>query len=145
MTGKVEVGQNTRTALTQAVAEELRIGAESVNLVMGDTAIVPYNAGTFGSQSTPQMAPQMRRVAATAREMLLDFAAEKWHADRASLTINEGRVMQSGSGRSASFGELTRTSSARSCRERWPSRLANQSPRSMATPSSLARTNIPPT
>jgi nicotinate dehydrogenase subunit B len=108
LTGKVEVGQNTRTALTQAVAEELHIGLESVKLVMGDTALAPYDAGTFGSQSTPRMAPQMRRVAATAREMLLEFAAEKWQADRAALTINEGRVMQAGSGRSASFGELTR-------------------------------------
>lgn len=107
LTGKVEVGQNTRTALTQAVAEELHVGPEWVKLVMGDTALVPYDAGTFGSQSTPQMAPQMRRVAATAREMLLDFAAEKWQADRASITISDGRVMQSGSGRGASFGELT--------------------------------------
>ena len=37
-TGKVEVGQNIRTSLTQAVAEELRAPLESVRLVMGDTA-----------------------------------------------------------------------------------------------------------
>ncbi len=107
MTGKVEVGQNTRTALTQAVAEELRVPASSVKLVMGDTALVPYDAGTFGSQSTPQMAPQMRRVAATAREMLLDLAAEKWHAPRESLVIAGGFVSQKGVDLKASFGELT--------------------------------------
>src|SRR5690242_11899655 len=65
-TGKVEVGQNTRTALTQAVAEELRAPASSVKLVMGDTDLTPFDAGTFGSLSTPRMSPQLRKVAATA-------------------------------------------------------------------------------
>src|SRR5437870_12960920 len=36
-TGKVEVGQNSRTALTQAVAEELHTPIHSIQLVMGDT------------------------------------------------------------------------------------------------------------
>src|SRR5712692_1680165 len=37
LTGKVELGQNIRTALTQAVAEELHTPAGSIHLVMGDT------------------------------------------------------------------------------------------------------------
>src|SRR5262249_48039454 len=40
-TGKVEVGQNARTSLAQAVADELHIPLESVRLVMGDTDRVP--------------------------------------------------------------------------------------------------------
>src|SRR5262245_14138140 len=35
-TGKVEVGQNIRTSLTQAVAEELHAPASSIRLVMAD-------------------------------------------------------------------------------------------------------------
>ena len=66
-TGKVEVGQDTRTSLTQAVAEELPARPESVRLVMGDTARTPSTAGTFGSRTTPAMAPQLRRAAAAAR------------------------------------------------------------------------------
>ena len=50
-TGKVEVGQNVRTSLAQAVAEELRAPLSSVRLVMGDTQLTPFDAGTFGSQS----------------------------------------------------------------------------------------------
>src|SRR3954453_11841745 len=42
-TGKVEVGQNIRTSLTQAVADELRCPAGSVHLVMGDTARTPWD------------------------------------------------------------------------------------------------------
>src|SRR5579863_6702132 len=40
-TGKVEVGQNIRTSLTQAVADELHVSPNSVTLVMGDTALTP--------------------------------------------------------------------------------------------------------
>ncbi|MBS1858750.1 MAG: molybdopterin-dependent oxidoreductase [Acidobacteria bacterium] len=105
-TGKVEIGQNARTSLTLAIAEELRAPVASVTMVMGDTALTPFDQGTVGSQTTPRMWPQMRRAAAEAREMLLDLAAKKWSVDRLSLKIAEGRV--SAGERSAGFGELTR-------------------------------------
>ena len=66
-TGKVEVGQNARTSLTMAVADELNLPVASVRMVMGDTDHVPYDMGTFGSRTTPTMVPQMRRAAAAAR------------------------------------------------------------------------------
>jgi nicotinate dehydrogenase subunit B len=104
-TGKVEVGQNARTSLTQAVAEELHTPAASIKMVMGDTALTPYDMGTFGSMTTPRMGPQIRKAAAAAREMLVDLASQKWKVDRASVSIAAGKV-SSGS-HSAAFGELT--------------------------------------
>ena len=104
-TGKVEVGQNARTSLTQAIAEELRAPVASIRMVMGDTALTPFDQGTVGSQTTPRMWPQVRRAAAEAREMLLDLAAQKWSVDRASLQVANGRI--SAGGRTATFGELT--------------------------------------
>ena len=59
-TGKVEVGQNARTSLSQAVADELHAPLASIRLVMGDTDLTPYDAGTFGSRSTPYMDTQLR-------------------------------------------------------------------------------------
>ena len=105
-TGKVEVGQNARTSLTQAVAEELRAPVGSIKMVMGDTALTPFDQGTVGSQTTPRMWPQMRRAAAEAREMLLDLAAKKWNVDRASIQVADGRLTSGA--HSANFGELTR-------------------------------------
>jgi len=112
-TGKTEVGQNIRTSLSQAAAEELHCPLASIKLVMADTALTPYDMGTFGSRTTPTMAPQVRRAAATAREALLDLAAEKWQVDRAMLSIADGRIACSGvaGGAGAStmgFGELTK-------------------------------------
>ncbi|MEO2089853.1 MAG: molybdopterin cofactor-binding domain-containing protein, partial [Gemmataceae bacterium] len=46
-TGKVEVGQNVRTSLAQAVADELRVPLKSVKMVMADTALVPYDYDFF--------------------------------------------------------------------------------------------------
>lgn len=106
-TGKVEVGQNARTSLTQVAAEELRVPIASIHLVMADTALTPYDAGTFGSQTTPRMVPQIRQAAAAARETLLDLAAEQWKADRAKLTLANGAVMDPGTQRKLTFGQLT--------------------------------------
>jgi nicotinate dehydrogenase subunit B len=107
-TGKVELGQNTRTSLTQAVAEELHAPIASIRLVMADTDLTPYDAGTFGSQTTPTMAPQIHRAAAAAREALLDLAADALHADRATLTVADGKVFRTGTNDSLSFGELVK-------------------------------------
>ncbi len=106
LTGKVEVGQNARTALTQAVAEELHAPPGSIHVVMGDTGLTPFDMGTFGSRTTPTMAPQLRRAAAAARELLLDLAAEKWKADRATFRIENGVVRNGAT--SIAFGELTK-------------------------------------
>ncbi|MFB3825574.1 MAG: molybdopterin cofactor-binding domain-containing protein [Bryobacteraceae bacterium] len=105
-TGKVEIGQNIRTSLAQAVAEELKMAPERVSLIMGDTALTPYDSGTSGSRSTGFMAPVLRRAAAAAREMLLELAAERWKGAR--LEIADGRVRNTATGESAGFGDLTK-------------------------------------
>jgi nicotinate dehydrogenase subunit B len=105
-TGKVEVGQNARTSLTQAVAEELRAPVASIAMVMGDTAATPFDMGTFGSQTTPRMWPQIRKAAAAAREMLLDLASQQWSVDRGSIKVADGKL--SDGTHTAGFGELTK-------------------------------------
>jgi isoquinoline 1-oxidoreductase len=107
-TGKVELGQNIRTSLSQVVAEELRLPVSAIHLVMADTELTPFDAGTFGSGTTPRMAPQLRRVAAAARELLLDLGAEQAHVERQSLVVADGQVMHPPSKRSFPFGELTK-------------------------------------
>ncbi len=103
-TGKVEVGQNTRTALIQGIAEELRVPVASITLQMGDTSVVPYDMGTFGSRSMPDMLPQVRHVAASAREILAAVAARKLGADVKQVSIFNGVV--STSGKSLNYGDI---------------------------------------
>jgi nicotinate dehydrogenase subunit B len=106
--GKTEVGQNVRTSVTQAAAEELRIKPDDIKVILADTDLVPDDGGTSGSQSTPRTVPQIRRVAAAARELLLDLAAEQLKVDRAALTIENSQVTHSSSNRKLAFGDLTK-------------------------------------
>jgi isoquinoline 1-oxidoreductase len=107
-TGKVEIGQNIRTSLAQAIADELSAPLASVAMIMGDTDLTPFDIGTVGSFTTPQVAPQIRRAAAAARALLIDLAAARWSVPAGEIDIAEGVVRHAGSGRSARFGELTR-------------------------------------
>lgn len=105
-TGKTEVGQNIRTSLTQAVAEELHVPIASVSLVMADTDRTPFDAGTFGSRTTPIMNAQLRKVAAAARTLLVRRAAETWRVAPETLTVVDGRVSRGGTKDTITLGEL---------------------------------------
>jgi CO/xanthine dehydrogenase Mo-binding subunit len=107
-TGKVEVGQNIRTSLTQAVAEELRVPTENIELVMGDTKLTPFDMGTFGSRTTPTMNPQLRKVAAAAREALIALAATQWKSERAQLVATNGKITDPQSGHSVEYAALSK-------------------------------------
>jgi isoquinoline 1-oxidoreductase len=107
-TGKAELGQNIRTSLTQAVADELRVAAETITVVMADTARTPFDAGTFGSRTTPFMAPQLRRAAAAARVALVELAAARWQVDPSGVEAAAGRVRHVASGQTIAYGELAR-------------------------------------
>ena len=107
-TGKVEVGQNIRTSLSQAVAEELHVGIGNIELVMGDTQLTPFDMGTFGSRTTPTMNLQLRRVAAAARDVLVGLAAEQWKADRRRLLAHDGKVTDPQTQRSVEYATLVK-------------------------------------
>src|SRR5437667_6766109 len=107
-TGKVEVGQNTRTSLTQAVADELHVPITSVRMCMGDTERTPFDAGTFGSRSTPAMAPQLRKAAAAAREMLIAMAAEQLKVEPNDLRIIDARFVNHDQSKTLTLAEVAK-------------------------------------
>ena len=107
-TGKVEIGQNIRTSLAQQVAEELHVPISAIHLVMADTALTPFDAGTFGSRTTPIMGHQLRNAAAAARELLIEMAAKRWQSDPANLTAADGKVLDTKTKQSISYGALTK-------------------------------------
>jgi nicotinate dehydrogenase subunit B len=105
-TGKVEIGQNIRTSLAQSVADELRVPFESVRMVMGDTHCTAFDMGTFGSRTTPTMAPQLRRVAAAARDLLIQSAAKQWNTAPEKLLAANAKISDPASGRSTTYATL---------------------------------------
>lgn len=107
-TGKVEVGQNIRTSLSQAVAEELHFPLEKIQLVMGDTQLTPYDTGTFGSRTTPMMNLQLRRAAAAARDALVGLAAERWKVSATRLIAADGKITYPQTKQSVEYSALVR-------------------------------------
>jgi len=105
-TGKVEVGQNIRTSLSQAVAEELHIPINRIEMVMGDTQLTPFDMGTFGSRTTPTMTPQLRKAAAATREILMGLAASQWKTDQQQLLASDGKIVDPKNGRSLEYSAL---------------------------------------
>src|SRR5439155_8366413 len=107
-TGKAEIGQNIRTALAQTIADELRVPFESVRMVTADTALTPFDAGTFGSRTTPTITPQLRRVSAAARDILVEAAAKEWGLAPQGLIAADAKVTDPASDRSLKYAELAR-------------------------------------
>ncbi|MEX0715875.1 MAG: molybdopterin cofactor-binding domain-containing protein [Planctomycetaceae bacterium] len=106
-TSKTEVGQNIRTSLAQAIAEELRVDPLSIKMVMADTDLVPDDGGTAGSRSTPDTAQRLRTAGAAAREALIDLAAAHWKVDRGQLSAADGQIARADTGEAIEYGKLT--------------------------------------
>jgi CO/xanthine dehydrogenase Mo-binding subunit len=107
-TGKAEIGQNVRTSLAQTIADELRVPFETVRMVTADTGLTPFDAGTFGSRTTPSLTPQFRRVAAAARGILVAVAATEWNLAPEGLVAAEAKVSDPALNRSRKYAELAR-------------------------------------
>lgn len=105
-TGKVEVGQNIRTSLAQAVAEELHVPLDKIELVMGDTQLTPFDMGTFGSRTTPTMNLQLRKVASAARDVLISLAATQWKTEPQHLVAANGKITDPQTNRSVEYAAL---------------------------------------
>jgi isoquinoline 1-oxidoreductase len=106
--GKAEIGQNVRTSLSQTIADELGVPLGNVRMVLADTALTPFDAGTFGSRTTPTMTPQLRKVAAAARDLLVEKAAKQWNVPAEKLVAADGKVSDPASGKSLRYAALAR-------------------------------------
>jgi len=91
-TGKVELGQGAITSLAQTLADELDVPLKSVDMVMGDTALCPYDAGTWGSMTTPYFGPVLRAAGAEARAVLIGLAAMRLKIPKDQLDVKDGVV-----------------------------------------------------
>jgi nicotinate dehydrogenase subunit B len=108
-TGKIEMGQGTMTSLPQMLAEELEVPLDSVDIVMGDTALCPWDGGTFGSLSTRSFGPALRDAAAEAKGVLLELAAESLKVPQAQLLAKDGMIIdRQNRERRIAYGQLTK-------------------------------------
>jgi isoquinoline 1-oxidoreductase len=91
--GKIEQGQGNTTALAQMLAEELEVPFDSVDMIMGDTRLCPWDGGTVGSRSIKYFGPAVRAAGAEAREVLIQLAAAQMKVPAGNLTAENGFIV----------------------------------------------------
>src|SRR6202008_572263 len=93
--GKMDMGQGLDIAVAQVVAEELDVGFDRVEVVMGDTATSCNQGGASGSTGVSNGARLLRHAAAEARRVLVDRAGQKLGVPAADLKVENGVVFSS--------------------------------------------------
>jgi isoquinoline 1-oxidoreductase len=91
--GKIEMGQGIYTSLAQMLADELDVSLDYVDMVMGDTDLCPWDAGTWGSLSTRAFGQTFRAAGAEARQVMLQLASERLAIPINQLKIENGEVI----------------------------------------------------
>jgi nicotinate dehydrogenase subunit B len=91
-TGKIEMGQGVITSLAMELADELDVSLNNVYMVMGDTDLCPWDAGTWGSLTTRAFGPLLRAAGAEARAILLEMASKSLKSPIDRLAVKEGVV-----------------------------------------------------
>jgi len=104
---KSEMGQGPMTSLSQLLAEELDCDWKQVRTVFApvDPAYGPLQ-GTFGSMSIRTCWGPVRQAGASARDMLLDAAAQKWSVAKSQLRTENGQVINTTTNERSSYGSL---------------------------------------
>jgi CO/xanthine dehydrogenase Mo-binding subunit len=94
--GAADVGQGVETVLTQIVADTLAIDLERIRVVHGDTDVVPFGLGAFGSRSTVVAGSAALMATEQVKQKLLTLAATALQADQADLSFEKNHVVARG-------------------------------------------------
>lgn len=105
LTGTQDLGTGARTILTQVGAESLGIPMPRVRCIIGDTERTPYTGPSWGSTTTPSVAPAVRLAAEDARGQLLEAAAQFLEVEPDTLTVRDG-IVHSQDGREISVADV---------------------------------------
>ncbi len=105
-TGKVELGQDIRTAIAMIGADELDVSLERVRVVMGDTDQTPAEGYTTSSLSLETSGNAVRYATAEVRQIALAEAQSRLNVSMENLKVSDGTITDTASGRGVSYWEL---------------------------------------
>jgi isoquinoline 1-oxidoreductase subunit beta len=107
-----EMGQGTFQSIPSLIAEELEVSLDQVNIKQtgGQNR---FGRGQFagGSSSVRTDYFPLRKVGASAKEMLLTAASQQWKVPMEECYASEGMVFHKPTGKKVSYGELAEAAS----------------------------------
>ena len=91
-TGAMPMGQGIKTALAQICAEQFGIAPDTVSVIAGDTAVIPYGQGGFASRQTVTAGSAVHLAARKVRDKALEVAAHLLEVSVGDLELRNGRI-----------------------------------------------------
>jgi CO/xanthine dehydrogenase Mo-binding subunit len=104
LTATSDMGQGARTVFAGLAAEDLGVPPDRVTVVMGDTAVVPFDSSTSASRSTVFMGNAILRACHDIRAQLRRMAAAVLDMAEESIAVGDGRILAAD--RQLSYSEL---------------------------------------
>ncbi len=96
LVGVTNQGQGAHTAFAQIIADQLGVPVEDVNVMSGDTALVPYGGGTSGSRGAVLGAGASILACRMVRERIKKVAAHLLEAAPEDLDLRDRKVVVRG-------------------------------------------------
>jgi|TARA_B100001964_G_scaffold245611_1_gene333998 CO/xanthine dehydrogenase Mo-binding subunit len=90
--GTSDMGQGARTIFAQIAAHELGVELERVSVVMGDTAIVPYDQQTSASRSSVLMGTAVLRACRDVQQQVREMASKAHQIEVEEIVVDAGVV-----------------------------------------------------
>ncbi len=104
---RAEMGQGSYQAVAQIVAEELEVNLNEVNIVFAKGDNKKYGSQITGGSSTVRGSyKNLLKLSATAREMLITAAANKWSVSSTECYAEAGHVIHKPTGKKVHYGEV---------------------------------------
>ena len=107
-----DVGQGTFQSVPSLIAEELEVSLEQVTIRQtGGEKLFGNTQWVGGSSSVRESYTTLRKVGASAKEMLVKAGAESWSVPLEECYADQGNIIHRPSGKKKSYGELAETAS----------------------------------
>src|SRR5205085_2896756 len=108
LTGICHHGQGEETTFAQIAADELGVGLDDILVIRGDTAVVQYGIGTFGSRATAVGGTAVYYALQDLKAKIKKFGAMLLESD--DVTLIGGQVVDNKTGKSTTLQEIARAS-----------------------------------
>ncbi|MGD0636746.1 MAG: xanthine dehydrogenase family protein molybdopterin-binding subunit [Nitrososphaerales archaeon] len=93
-TGSSPHGQGHETTFAQLASEELGIPIDRIRVVWGDTDLVPFGVGTFGSRSAATGGSAVVDASRKLKARLLEIASKVLRVDKKSIAFAGGAIVE---------------------------------------------------
>lgn len=95
LVGTTEMGQGARTVMAQLASDAMDIPMSRINIINGDTGIVPFDSVTASSRSTVFMGNAVQRACDDLKKKLIELILQYFETDPKEIQFVDGKVITS--------------------------------------------------